>query len=480
VRPRSLQDIAHAVGGRLRPNGESEPGTNGARAVTGVSIDSRTVSPGDLFVALPGEHGDGHRFIADALGRGAAGALVRREGEGSAHPTGGALIEVDDPARALLDLARDERDAMTATVVGITGSTGKTCTKDLTAAVLQRKFRIVASPASFNNEIGLPLTILSAARDTEAVVCEMGARGGGHIRMLCRVSRPAIGVVTNVGVAHMELFGSPEALREAKAELPESLEPSGTAVLNADDPVVRTYTRRTRARVLLFGRGADADVRAEQVAVDPRTGRASFRLVSPAGVARVSLPVAGEHMVPDALAAAAVGLALEVPIEEITGGLAGARITGGRMELLETPEGLRVVNDAYNANPASMAAALKAASWMAGGARCIAVLGPMAELGPVSAAEHDRVGRLLARLRIDVLITVGTEARLIASGAEREEMELERIVRCDDVSQAVAAVRSLATAGDLILVKASRVARLERVAEALANARAEAPAGAGT
>jgi UDP-N-acetylmuramoyl-tripeptide--D-alanyl-D-alanine ligase len=368
---------------------------------------------------------------------------------------------------------------MTATVVGITGSTGKTCTKDLTAAVLGRRLRVVASPASFNNEIGLPLTILSAARDTEAVVCEMGARGRGHIRMLCRVSRPDIGVVTNVGVAHMELFGSPEALREAKAELPESLEPNGTAVLNGDDPVVRTYTRRTRGRVVLFGRGSDADVRAERVTMDPRTGRASFRLVSPAGVARVTLPVPGEHIVPDALAAAAVGLALEVPIEDIAAGLAGARITGGRMEVLETPDGLRVVNDAYNANPASMAAALKAASWMAGSERCIAVLGPMAELGPVSTAEHDRVGRLLARLRIDVLVTVGTEARLIASGAEREGVEPERIVRCDDVSQAVAAVRSLATAGDLILVKASRVARLERVAEALANTRAEAAAGAG-
>ncbi len=214
MRPRTLAQVAAAVGGTLRGPGE--------RVVAdGVSTDSRRIEAGDLFVALAGEHGDGHAFVQRALESGAAGAMVERDRPLDAVRS--RLIDVPDTGRALLDLARDERDGLEATVVGITGSTGKTCTKDFTASVLSRRLRVVASPASFNNEVGLPLTILSAGPDTEAVVCEMGARGPGHIRLLCGVSRPSIGVVTNVGVAHMELFGSPEVLRAAKAELPEAL-----------------------------------------------------------------------------------------------------------------------------------------------------------------------------------------------------------------------------------------------------------------
>jgi UDP-N-acetylmuramoyl-tripeptide--D-alanyl-D-alanine ligase len=328
---------------------------------------------------------------------------------------------------------------------------------------------VVASPASFNNEVGLPLTILRADGDTEALVCEMGSRGPGHIRLLCEVARPRIGVVTNVGVAHMELFGSREVLRDAKAELPEALPEDGVAVLNADDPVVRRFESRTPARrVVFFGASADADVTAASVDVSPATGRVTFDLVTPDGSARLQLPVPGEHLVADALAAAAVGWALGVAVEACAEGLAAAPISGGRMETVDAG-GLRIVNDAYNANPTSMAGALKTARSMAGTGRCIAVLGPMAELGPIAHAEHERVGELVARLGIDVLVAVGPEARLIAAGAKREGFEPDQTFVCEDVGEAIDAIRTLARPGDLVLVKASRVARLERIAEALAD-----------
>ena len=460
MRARSPGEVAAAVGGRLRG---TAPGSSVLRRV---AVDSRALEPGDLFVALAGGRVDGHRFVSEAMARGAGAALVRRDAIDDL-PGSGPLIEVEDPARALLDLARDERNRSRAAVVGITGSTGKTCTKDFAAAVLATRYRVAASPASFNNEVGLPLTILSAREDTEVLVCEMGSRGSGHIRMLCEVARPDVGIVTNVGVAHMELFGSPQVLGEAKAELPEALPPDGTAVLNADDPVVRSYADRTAAAVVMFGFGRDAGVRAEDLSLDPITGRARFTLVTPGGASPATLPVAGEHLVPDALAAAAAGFALGVAVGDCVRGLAGARISAGRMEVFATADGIRVLNDAYNANPTSVAAALKAARSMAGRGRCIAVLGPMAELGPLAAEEHDRVGQLVVRLGIDALVTVGDEAEVVAVAAEREGLEPQRIHRCADVQAALKAVRSLARPADLVLVKASRIARLERIAEAL-------------
>jgi len=286
--------------------------------------------------------------------------------------------------------------------------------------------------------------------------------------------------VTNVGVAHMELFGSREAIRDAKAELPESLPPEGTAILWADDPVVRTFSDRTPADVLLFGVAADADVRAEGVALDPGTGRARFALVTPAGRAAAVLPVAGEHMVADALAAAAVGHALGLSAEQAAQGLADAELSAGRMEVFETAGGFRVVDDAYNANPASMAAALKAARSMAGSGRCIAVLGGMAELGAIAGEEHERVGELVVRLGIDGLVAVGADAAGIAAAAEREGMEPERVTRCADVAAAISTVGAMAWPGDLVLVKASRVARLDRVTAALRSGASNAAHGSET
>ena len=457
MRLRTLADVASVTGGSVRP------GAAGLE-FRGVSVDTRRMTPGSLFVAVAGDRSDGHRFVRQALDGGAAGAVVRR---GTSVPMADPVVEVDDTRAALLELGRAARSRLSARIVGITGSTGKTCTKDLTAAVLRRRFRVVASRASFNNEVGLPLTLLEAEDDTEVIVCEMGSRGPGHIRLLCEVARPHIGVVTNVGVAHMELFGSPEVLHAAKAELPESLPSDGVAVLNADDPVVRDYASRTNGKPVFFGRSEGADVRAERISVSRETGRAMFDLIAPDGSTSVTLSVPGEHMVWNALAAAAVGSALGVSVDEAATGLSDAGVSGGRMEVFQTADGMTVVNDAYNANPTSMSAALKAARWMAGERRCIAVLGTMAELGPISAEEHRRVGELLVRLGIDIVVTCGDEARVIAAGAEREGMERHRIHPCADVEETIATVRSLARSGDLIVVKASRAAGLERVAEAL-------------
>ena len=451
MRELALSDLAPLVGGRLI--GED------AR-VAGVATDSHAVRRGDLFVALVGERVDGHGFVDDARANGAAGALLEREVPGLPS------VVVPSTRAALLRLASAERDRIDASVIGITGSTGKTSVKDLTASVLASGLRVAASPRSFNTEVGVPLTLLNAPSTAEAIVVEMGSRGRGHIATLCETARPQIGVVTNVGLAHMQMFGTLEGVADAKAELVEALPEDGTAVLNGDDPVVRGFAGRTRARVVRFGLAQDADVRAEDVVLD-RLGHPSFTMRTPDGAERVELPLIGEHMVGNAMAAVAVGLALGLSAAECAAGLKETQLSPWRMETFEVPGGIRVLNDAYNANPTSMAAALKAARWMAQDGRSIAILGEMAELGDMAAVEHEHVGELLARLGIDNLIVVGRRAAAIAIGAEREGVEPERIVRAETVEEAIAHVRSIAREGDVILLKGSRVAGLERIAEAI-------------
>jgi UDP-N-acetylmuramoyl-tripeptide--D-alanyl-D-alanine ligase len=451
VRRRSLSSVAGAVGGTLR-------GRDGN--IARVAVDSRDVERGDLFVALRGDRVDGHDFVGRALEAGAAAALVDREV--SHEPS----IVVTDTEAALRTLAIDERGSMAGTVIGITGSTGKTSVKDLTAAVLGMRFRVAASPRSFNTEVGVPVTLLNADPDAEAVVCEMGSRGPGHIRALTEVARPQVGVVTNVGLAHMEMFGSPGVLADAKAELVEALPPAGTAVLNADDEVVRGFSSRTAARSLRFGTSPDADVRGEDIRLD-EMGRPSFTLRTEDGVERVELAIAGEHMAWNALAAAATGTALGLTAGECAAGLKDARLSAWRMEVIETSSGFRIVNDAYNANPASMAAALRAAAWMARGGRSFAVLGPMAELGSIADREHERVGELAARLGIGHLVVVGPQASRIAIGATREGVEPHRVTAVETVEEAAEVVRQMVRPGDVVLLKGSRVAGLERLVEAL-------------
>ncbi|MBA3362912.1 MAG: UDP-N-acetylmuramoyl-tripeptide--D-alanyl-D-alanine ligase [Actinobacteria bacterium] len=459
MRPRRLAEVALAVEGSLE--GEDVE-------VRSVTTDSRDVAAGALFVALSGEHTDGHRFVDQAFASGAVAAMIDgpRDVASDADIRERPVVRVGSTAEALMRLAADERTSMTATVVGVTGANGKTSTKDLAHAVAQTRFRVHASPGSFNNEIGLPLTLLGAPPDTEVLVAEMGARRLGDVKLLSGIARPDIVVVTNVGVAHMEVFGSWASIVEACAEPIDALGPDGLAILNADDPVVIAYRDRCPGRVMTFGARLDADVRADDVALDP-DGLASFRLVSGDAEARVTLAVPGEHMVSNALAAAAVGLELGIPLEEVGPAVAQAGVSRWRMETFTTAAGVRVLNDAYNANPESTAAALRTARWMAGQGRLIAVLGEMAELGAISVEEHDRVGDLAARIRVDRLLTVGEIARVIARAAIREGMESDDVASYDDPAEALDDVRRSAASGDLVLCKGSRVTGLETLAEAL-------------
>ena len=449
--PRSLSEVAAAVGGVVL--GED------LRVSTAVT-DSREAGPEALFIALRGEHQDGHGFVADAFGRGASAALVDR-------PTEGTVVEVADTGRALLDLAADERDRMhDVRVLGITGANGKTSTKDLAAAVIAMRSRTHASPASFNNEVGLPMTLLGAPASTEVVVAEMGARRAGDVALLCEVARPDAVVVTNVGVAHMGIFGSWDEIVRASEEPVDWLGPDGVAILNADDPVVRGFGDGARADVVTFGVEGPADVRAEELELGA-DARATFMLVSGSEREPVELQVPGEHMVSNALAAAAGGLWLGMSVAECAAALKGARIARWRMETFRTGSGVLVVNDAYNANPESMAAGLKTARWMARDGRLVAVLGHMAELGPIAFDEHEKVGELVVRIGVDRLITVGEEARAIARAAVREGLVPQSVASYDAAVEATADVRAWTRAGDVVLLKGSRVAGLEGVAEAL-------------
>ena len=456
MRPRLLASVAGAVEGVVIDGGDVE--------VSRVETDSRAAGPGVLFVALAGERLDGHDFLTDAFDRGAAAALVRA---GTALAAPG--VAVADTGAALLALAADERSGFGGTVVAITGANGKTSTKDMAEAVCARRYRTHASPSSFNNEVGVPMTLLGAPPDTEVIVAELGARRLGDVARLCPVAHPSIVVVTNVGVAHMEIFGSWDAIVDASAEAVEALAPEGLAILNADDAVVAGYARRTAARVTTFGRGAEASLRAGAVMLD-RDGRASFDLVAGDERVRVTLAVPGEHMVANALAAAAVGVALGVPLGDCASALREARVTRWRMESTETRAGVRVVNDAYNANPESVAAALKTGRWMANDGRLIAVLGEMAELGAIAAAEHERIGDLAARLRVDRLITIGPDAKAIAVAAIREGVEPDNVADYDDMDAVLADVLGAARPGDVVVVKGSRVAGLEQLAARLVEA----------
>ncbi|MDX6327708.1 MAG: UDP-N-acetylmuramoyl-tripeptide--D-alanyl-D-alanine ligase, partial [Streptomycetaceae bacterium] len=350
---------------------------------------------------------------------------------------------------------------------------GKTSTKDLIAQLLERLGPTVYTLGSYNNEIGLPLTALRAEESTRHLVLEMGARGIGHISYLAALTPPRIGLVLNVGTAHIGEFGGREQIAQAKGELVESLPADGLAVLNADDPLVRAMATRTKARVVLFGEAEDAEVRAENVRVGDR-GQAAFTLRTPSGCSEVTLRLYGEHHVSNALAAAAVARELGMSTEEIATALSEAgTLSRWRMEVTERPDGVTVINDAYNANPDSMRAALRALVAMgsasrAQGGRTWAVLGEMAELGGESLAEHDAVGRLAVRLNVSKLVAVGgVEAAWLQMGAYNEGSWGEESVHVSDAEAAIDLLRGELRAGDVVLVKASRAVGLERIAQAL-------------
>ncbi|MGI8662569.1 MAG: UDP-N-acetylmuramoyl-tripeptide--D-alanyl-D-alanine ligase [Acidimicrobiales bacterium] len=430
-------DVAGAVAGVLH---------GGSATCSGAAIDSRAVRGGELFVPIVAER-DGHSFVAAAIANGAAGWLGSERVD-----TDGSWIEVGDTSAALLDIGRFARAKLPDRVVGITGSVGKTTVKDLACAALSGAFATHASARSFNNELGVPLTLAEAPDDVEAVVVEMGARGLGHVALLCDVARPTIGVVTAVALAHAEMFGTIEEVAAAKGELIEALPAEGTAVLNADDPFVAAMRERTEAQIVLFGLGPGVEVTAEHVALDEQL-RASFELRMPSGTAHVCLRLRGQHQVINALAAAAAAHAAGVDVEVAAAGLGNAEPAPHRMVLLRTETGAIVVDDAYNANPTSMAAALRSLAALSARRR-VAVLGVMAELGPSAPSEHRRVAELAADLGIEVIAV---------------DCDAYGVDVVDGVGGALALLGALGE-GDAVLVKASRVAGLDRLVDDLSDA----------
>ncbi len=429
----ALEDIAAVTRGRaIGPDGV---------VVEGATHDSRALRPGQLFVAVRDVR-DGHAFVPAARAAGAGAVLVDHEVDD------GPAVVVGDTTVALRALGVAARDRLDATVIGVTGSVGKTSVKDLTAAACRQSRRTAASLRSFNNELGVPLTLLEVPEGTEVAIIEMGAAAVGQVAELCALARPTIGVVTAVALAHTAGFGTIEDVARAKGELVEALPATGTAVLNVGDERVAAMASRTTATVLTYGvdRG---DVRAERVVLDAEL-RPRFRLVTPWGDAELTLEARGRHNAQNAAGAAAAALAAGAEWDGVLVGLAGASLSPWRMALAVAPSGARVLNDAYNANPSSMAAAIDALADL-DAVRKVAVLGPMAELGEQADAEHRRIGARAAELGIRV-IAVGTDAY----GSE--------VV--DDREAALAALGPLGP-DDAVLVKASRVAGLEVLAEAL-------------
>jgi UDP-N-acetylmuramoyl-tripeptide--D-alanyl-D-alanine ligase len=449
--PMSLPQIAAVVGGEVH----DDPGVTVSAPAF---VDSRLPEQGGLFVAFHGANVDGHDFADAAVEGGAAAVLGSR-------PVGHPCVVVEDPLAAVATLAQHVLAQLPGVrVVALTGSQGKTSTKDLLAQVLADAGSTVATAGSFNNELGLPLTVLRAEPATEFLVLEMGARGVGHLAPLCEIAPPQVSLVLNVGKAHLGEFGTQEDIAQAKGEIVEALDADGVAVLNADDRLVAAMASRTQARVLTFGEAGTSDVRLENLDVD-ELGRPRFDLVSGENSAHVAMGLVGEHQAHNAAAAAAVAVALGVPLDRAAASLAAATpASRWRMEVDERSDGVLVINDAYNANPDSMRAALKALAAVGRGrgtgTRTIAVLGEMRELGESSREEHDAIGRLAVRLDISRLLVVGEPARPMHLGACLEGSWGEESTFVEDNDQALAWLRENLGPDDVVLLKASRAAAL--------------------
>lgn len=489
----TVAQIADIVGGTLA---DITPQQAAATRVTGsVEFDSRAIGPGGLFLALPGARVDGHDHAVSAVAAGAVAVLAAR-------PVGVPAIVVkpqaaqDDRASvlehdadgsgaavlaALAKLAKAVAAELAAgglTIIGITGSSGKTSTKDLVAAVLRPLGEVIAPPGSFNNELGHPWTVLRATRDTDFLILEMSARHPGNIAALADIATPSIGVVLNVGTAHLGEFGSREIIAQTKSELPQSVPPSGVVILNADDPMVAAMADVTAARVVRVSRNkrsenSGADVWAGPVSLD-EVARPQFTLHAGPAEADVHLAVYGDHQVSNALCAAAVALECGASVEQVAAALAAAGpVSRHRMHVSTRADGVTVIDDAYNANPDSMRAGLQALAWIAHGdehpRRSWAVLGEMAELGEDAITEHDRIGRLAVRLDVSRLVVVGTGRSMSAmhQGAVMEGSWGEEVVNVVDATAALSLLRDELRPGDVVLVKASNSAGLGALADAL-------------
>jgi UDP-N-acetylmuramoyl-tripeptide--D-alanyl-D-alanine ligase len=444
--------------------------------VNGVSTDSRAVEPGALFVAFAGERVDGHDFLSEAISSGARALLITRSSEEiadvveSATRREVAIVRVPEALEALQALARHHRERLFCPVIGVTGSTGKTTTKEFLTSVLGTRMKVVSTRGNRNNELGVPLTVMDAGADTDVLVVEMAMRGRGQIAELCRIARPTMGLVTNVGISHIEILGSQEAIASAKGELVEAVPEEGTVFLNGDDAFSTTLALSARAPVVRYGLEATCDVRAVDIVLDDQSC-ASFDIVADETTFPATLAVPGRHNVYNGLAAAAVAMRLGLAPEDVADGLARASAGEMRMQSFTSAGGVHVINDAYNANPSSMRAAIETLAGIMGAERRIAVLGDMAELGSLAELAHFRIGEELARLPIDVLVTIGERAARIADGARTGGMDPDRVRPCATADEASEVLDDVLEPGDVVLVKASRVMGLERIVEGIVEPR---------
>lgn len=465
----SVRSLLEVTGGQLLAG----PDTT---MVNGLAIDSREVQPGAVFVAFAGESADGHQFIPSALSEGARAIIVTRDDEQvraafeTTTRTDAVLVLVADAQRAVEALGSWHRERLMCPVIGVTGSTGKTTTKDFLRSVLSVGMRVVATSGNRNNELGVPLTLMEAGVETEALVVEMAMRGAGQITHLCRIARPDLGLVTNVGVSHVELLGSEAAIASAKGELVQAIPPAGRVFLNGDDGWTDVLSASSSAPITRYGVGENANVRAVDMTV-AEDGTPAFVIVADEESVHVQLPIPGRHNVYNALAAAGIGLHLGLTLEEVARGLEGATFSKWRMESFQSASGITVINDAYNANPVSMRAAISALGDIPTKGRRVAVLGDMAELGSLAELAHFQLGGELTHTTLDVLVTVGERARRIAEGAVASGMNPEWVRPCVTADEASEVLDDIAEPGDTVLVKGSRVMGLERVVEGMIEPR---------
>jgi UDP-N-acetylmuramoyl-tripeptide--D-alanyl-D-alanine ligase len=448
----TLSEISKAVNGKII-QGE------GHREVSKISTDSRKINPGDLFIALRGERHDAHRYLKQAIKSGACALLVEKFNQEGRVP----VIKVEDTLKALQDLARYNRSKFAVPVIAVTGSSGKTTTKDMVASVLSRKYKVLKTEGNFNNDIGLPLTLLNMDRSHQAVVVELAMRGPGEIDRLAGISLPTGAVITNVGEAHLERLGSVKNIAAAKAELLDHIGEKGFAALHKESPYLEGEAARCAGKVIFFG-GRGADVYVKNIRREGKGNR--FTVVYGTEQVEMYIPVTGIHNVQNALAAVIAGRQLGLAWNDIAQGLAGVTFSAMRMEI-KNAGGVTIINDAYNANPSSTKAALQALRETAGNRRAVAVLGNMLELGPYSEKGHIEVGSAVVSRNVDYLITVGDLAKLIARGAKEAGMQPGSISRYADNQEAIKKLVDILVPGDVVLVKGSRGMRMEEIVEGL-------------
>src|SRR5881275_2499845 len=455
MNPLSSLQIAELSGAKLEQG-------DGKIPVERISTDSRTIKEGELFVALRGEKFDGHKFVEGAAKTGAAGAIVDLNWNGNV-PKDFALIRVSDTLQAYQNLAANYRKSLSLKVLAITGSNGKTSTKDFAASVLSRKFRVTKTEGNFNNHVGLPRTMLEATSNDEVAVWEIGMNHPGEVAPLAKIAAPNAAIITNIGVAHIEFMGTREAIAKEKGALAEAVPAEGAVILNADDPFSKGIAERTRAHVIFAGT-KEGTVRA--IDIQQSADGSEFTIIEGAHRCRAQLPVPGLHMVQNALLAVAAGRTFGLSLEECAAGLVAAPLTKARLQIKEV-RGVQFLDDSYNANPDSMKAALRTLVELDAEGQRIAVLGEMRELGDESERGHREVGETAAALKVDHLIAIGNVAATIAEAAQRAGLQNSSTVA--STAEAAELLGELAAPGDLILIKGSRLARTEQVIEAFRN-----------